>query len=393
MMNTKLILWIFLFLFLSLSSVAKNKIEISLITCSKGDMAYSAFGHTALRVIDHEMQRDLIFNFGIFNFNTPNFQYKFIKGNLDYKLGIKPFSNFVYLYDIENRAMWEQKLNFSDSVKQIILDTLLYLHRPENRYYTYHFLSKNCTSEVRDVLSEHISGFDELHNQEMSVTFRQMLNAYLDDKPWMRLGINLIMGRSVDKKVNGYQYMALPNALMEKVNSATVNGKPVVAERNIILPPTNQRKSLVWNHLPFFVFILLLFGWIFYPHTIFMYSIWVITGITGVVIASLMMISQHIELLDNLNILSISPLFLLLVVFKMVKHVKLAKYTADFILALIAIRLFMWLLGVQPIQYALLPFYVLLVFTLIKVIHESCSTERKIKLKQMQQRVAGSRYK
>ncbi len=386
------ILLSFILLF-SITLTAKEKIEISLITCSTGDKAYSAFGHTAIRVIDHEMKRDLIFNFGVFNFNTPNFQYKFIKGDLQYKLAIKPFRNFVQVYYNENRAVWEQKLNFPDSVKREILDTLLFLHQPENRYYTYHFLSKNCTSEVRDVLFKYIADIDSLQVQKMDITSRQMLNAYLKEKPWMRLGINLIMGKSVDKKVNGYQYMALPNALMEKVDAAKIDGKSVVAERNIILPPKHKQENIFFKHLSFFVFMLLLLCWIFSPNELFMYLLWGITGITGFVIAALMMISNHSELQVNLNILSISPLFILLLIFKLIKQVKLVKYTADIILAMIVIRILIWFAGVQTIQYDILPIYVLLVFTLIKVIYMSYSTEKKMKLKQIQQKISGSRHK
>jgi hypothetical protein len=41
------------------------------------------FGHTAVR-IDTEHFIDLVYNYGAFDFNTPNFVAKFIKGDLQY---------------------------------------------------------------------------------------------------------------------------------------------------------------------------------------------------------------------------------------------------------------------------------------------------------------------
>lgn len=68
--------------------------KISLITCSGGSELYSTFGHSALRVQDDSLAIDVIFNFGLFDFNTPNFYMKFLRGRLNYMLGIQTTSDF-----------------------------------------------------------------------------------------------------------------------------------------------------------------------------------------------------------------------------------------------------------------------------------------------------------
>ena len=55
---------------------AKNggdDIEISVLTCSPGEEVYSYYGHTAIRYKDPANHLDLVFNYGVFNFNTDNF--------------------------------------------------------------------------------------------------------------------------------------------------------------------------------------------------------------------------------------------------------------------------------------------------------------------------------
>ncbi|MDD2584789.1 MAG: DUF4105 domain-containing protein [Bacteroidales bacterium] len=51
--------------------------KISLLTCDSGNELYSTFGHSALRVYYPESGKDIVFNFGLFDFNTPYFYTKF----------------------------------------------------------------------------------------------------------------------------------------------------------------------------------------------------------------------------------------------------------------------------------------------------------------------------
>ena len=61
--------------------------QISVITCGSGNEMYSIFGHTAIRVKDNLSNLDVVFNYGMFDFNTPNFYVKFLKGDLLYSVG------------------------------------------------------------------------------------------------------------------------------------------------------------------------------------------------------------------------------------------------------------------------------------------------------------------
>ena len=72
----------------------QDSIRFSLLTCAPGSEIYALFGHTALRYQNFSDQTDLVFNYGMFSFNTPHFVFRFVKGETDYQLGITPYPYF-----------------------------------------------------------------------------------------------------------------------------------------------------------------------------------------------------------------------------------------------------------------------------------------------------------
>ena len=63
------------------TSAFKPRIQFSIITCDAGEDIYTIWGHTAIRVVDSVNNSDIVFNYGTFNFNEPNFIAKFLKGD------------------------------------------------------------------------------------------------------------------------------------------------------------------------------------------------------------------------------------------------------------------------------------------------------------------------
>ena len=78
--------------------------KISVITCGLGNETYSYFGHTAIRVADPANNIDLVYNYGAFDFSTPNFVMKFAKGDLQYFVVVHPFVDFMNEYTYEKRS-------------------------------------------------------------------------------------------------------------------------------------------------------------------------------------------------------------------------------------------------------------------------------------------------
>ena len=84
----------------SVQSQSADSIRFSLLTCAPGTEIYSLFGHTAIRYENYTRRIDVVFNYGMFSFNTPNFIFRFVAGETDYQLGITPYSYFEAEYAI-----------------------------------------------------------------------------------------------------------------------------------------------------------------------------------------------------------------------------------------------------------------------------------------------------
>ena len=104
-------------------SLSKNA-RVSVLTCGTGNEVYSLFGHTAIRITDEATNVDIVYNYGAFDFATPNFVGKFAKGDLQYFATSESFPEFVMQYQYEQRSIVEQELHMTDAPKQSIFDEL-----------------------------------------------------------------------------------------------------------------------------------------------------------------------------------------------------------------------------------------------------------------------------
>ncbi|MEO8173556.1 MAG: DUF4105 domain-containing protein [Sediminibacterium sp.] len=221
----KLSLLLFIIIFFSQRNAAQDSsshVRISLLTCGASEELYSTWGHTAIRIIDSVQQSDIVFNFGFFDFNDPDFYAKFTRGKLDYFLVAQSFPDFMYEYQVEKRSVIEQELRLTSSEKIEITQMLIQTLNSPARVYKYDFLYNNCTSRVRDILIKY-GGLQPAGALVPSgTTFRNMLHEFLDKgHPWSKLGIDLLLGSPIDKVVTGNESMFLPDYLMKGVDSSS----------------------------------------------------------------------------------------------------------------------------------------------------------------------------
>lgn len=347
----KIIGAILIFLTIGISdSYSTNQIEISLLTCSAGAESFSTWGHSALRIVDNENSIDVVYNFGLFDFNTPNFYAKFIKGNLKYKLGVHSTYRFIQSYVSENRQVIEQKLYLTDENEIKIIQRLEHLYKPENRYYYYDFLKKNCTSELRDLIFENIES--DFQDTLTSKSYRNQLNEFMTDKPWIRLGINLVFGTSVDRNVKKYESMFLPDYLSWELDNVQVDGTELIFSTQIYneLENTKSRYPILLN--PIFLFSVLLILVFIYKSSKIQLPIFIITGLLGLLILSVWIITEHNELKNNFNLLWCNPLYLVFAFFKIKRNIKFQKYFAIFLQVMIVGFAIIWISQIQSFEIA-----------------------------------------
>lgn len=302
-------------------NLSKNA-EISLLTCSPGDELYSQFGHSALRIKDAENNLDLVFGYGTFDFNTPNFYPKFARGKLDYMLSYSSFKRFKSEYIFEKRGIVEQKLNLDSIERQNLFSALIKNYQSENRYYRYDFLFDNCSTRIRDIVQANVNGkvqFDTMANHPKS--FWNLLDPFMEKSRWIFLGIHLALGIPCDIEATPYQYMFLPNNLMQGFENATINSgntvKSLVKSTQTILQPAILFQKTTWFKRPAFLFgivaILGLFLSLLYLSKeknffIFDFFLFGICGLVGWLIIFLWFFTDHQATGPNWNIIWAFPL-------------------------------------------------------------------------------------
>ena len=350
-----------LFLSIGVFKAYSEDIEITVLTCSPGKETYSAWGHSAVRVVDKKARIDVVYNFGLFDFNTPNFYPKFIKGRLKYKLGIQHTHQFYNSYLRENRQIIEQKLNLSNEEKTAIIQKLQYLYKPENRYYLYRFAGKNCTTELRDLLLENLE--TDFKNELTDKTIRNQLNEYLQDRLWLRFGMSLIMGYKIDRKIDKFDSMFLPDYLCYGLTGINTKHGKLVKEETTFNPVYDAKNVHPFFINPLVIFSILALVALALNKKYIQSPLLFIIGLTGLVIFTVSLITEHPELRSNLNFLWINPLLLILVFTK--NGSKLKNYIATIILIMAFAMIPIWLFKVQYFEWSYLPiFFIVTLFNL-----------------------------
>lgn len=257
---------LFLILSLSVAESVSADVRVSVLTCSPGDEVYSLYGHTALRYCDTSRDIDVVFNYGCFDFSTPNFVWRFVLGETDYMVGCTDFENFLPEYALRGSGVVEQVIDLSDEEARFFFGELLVNIRPGNRVYRYRYLDNNCTTKVRDKLFETLAkrGGDVVYENspEVGRTYRDALNLPSTEHPWYTFGINLLLGAGVDEPLTHVTAQFLPLNFMNALDGMSVEsgdgtkGK-VVAETNILLAE-NEKRTVRSNFTPFNASLLLL---------------------------------------------------------------------------------------------------------------------------------------
>ncbi|MEJ7681804.1 MAG: DUF4105 domain-containing protein [Segetibacter sp.] len=193
-------------------------LNISILTCSPGKELYSTFGHSAIRLTDKYRNIDIVYNYGTFDFNDTGFYMKFIRGQLSYSLSVENYTDFLESYKQEKRSVYEQVLDLNCFQKQGLEKALEQNMLAENRYYRYNFITDNCTTRIRDLLLNTIASVAIGKKIiPINTTPRKMIHSYLrkGGKLWSELGIDILLGSTIDRALSTQEAMFLPEYLMK----------------------------------------------------------------------------------------------------------------------------------------------------------------------------------
>lgn len=201
---------------------SSDSIRISLLTCAPGTEIYALFGHSAIRYEHPALQRDWVFNYGMFSFSEPNFVMRFVKGETDYQLGVIPYSYFEAEYAERGSSVYQQVLNLTAEEKVNLVKALQENYLPANRVYRYNYFYDNCTTRARDKIEECIDGKVVYTTPTHEETFRDIIHEYTEGHEWSEFGIDLCLGADADKPIDLRQQMFAPFYMLEAARGAMI---------------------------------------------------------------------------------------------------------------------------------------------------------------------------
>ena len=349
---------------------------MSLLTCAPGEEIYSLFGHTAIRYENPSQGIDVVFNYGLFSFNTPNFIFRFSLGETDYQLGVTDYERFVAEYTFYGRSVWQQTLNLTNEEKAKLIQLLQENYRPENRVYRYNFFYDNCATRPRNKIEESIAGkvVYPIAPLDGSRTFRDIVHQYCKGHPWARFGIDLCIGREADQPITQRQMMFAPFYLMDAFDGTYIFTdtyfRPLVKTKEKIIDVTPEPDESDWTPTPLqcslLLFILTAAATIYGIRR--RTGLWGIdlvlfgmAGIAGCILAFLALFSQHPAVSSNFLLLVFHPgqlLFLPYIVYCVRKGKKCWYLTLN----LVVLTLFIVLFPVIPqrFDFAVVPLALIL---------------------------------
>lgn len=361
---------------ISQTPLISENTEIGILTVGPGENLYDKFGHSAFYVSDKENARAWAFNYGTYDFDTPNFYTKFAQGKLLYALSVEPYNNFIRRYEREGRWVKKQTLNLTYAEKRKLFDFLIENAQPENKNYKYDFFYDNCATKIRDVLvqalDKKITYTDAFVDE--TYTFRQLIQKNVHWNSWGSLGMDVAIGAVTDRKASAWEYQFLPDYVYKAAETATINRNgdqlPLVKEKTTIYDAPDTIEAPGFFTSPLFVFSLLavLILWITFSdirkrsRSRFLDAlIFGVTGVIGILLCLLWFATDHSSTVNNYNLLWAFPfsIFISIAVSRKQPKPWVRRYVL-FLVLLLTLLTIHWVTGVQEFAYGFIPLFVAL---------------------------------
>lgn len=225
---------------LLIALVADALPRVYIVNMYPGEEIYQLEGHTALVVADSTGVT--AYNYGVFDFDSPNFVWRFVKGETDYMLAAYPFVYLEMEYRREGRRAVAHEIDM-DSVQTVrLLGALRENLQPQNRVYRYNYVKDNCATRPLRIVELAMGDSIILPAAvaPMPLTFREAMRLYHKDYPWYQLGIDLALGSGIDYELDAREMAFSPMLLDSQLPAArTASGAPLLRATRTLLdfPP------------------------------------------------------------------------------------------------------------------------------------------------------------
>jgi hypothetical protein len=305
-----------------------SKVKIFLHTVDVGEPLYAKFGHTAIRVLDEDLGYDRIFNLGMFDDSDPMFAWNFYKGIMIYTASEYSMMAAMRGYQYEQRRVVEDLLPFTPQEAEIFLEKLRVQMAPENRAYHYDYFFDNCSTRFRDFIN---ASFDNEFRNFVNArpdreTFRSTVRTHMANFAYIQLSLDILMNGNLDRPMSPWEEMYLPARFQWYLKEFLSQklGRKIPSE--VLVEGKRPSQPLV---LSIYLIVMLVFGSFFLMlasavhlgklllqqrtlgSALLLWGLW--SSVYGLVMTANWLISDHIDLLHNVNLLIFFPLDVVLV--------------------------------------------------------------------------------
>ena len=215
-------------------------LTISLLTMGPGEHPFTKFGHTALWVHDSDSERDEVYNYGTFSFDSPTALLDSVAGKLPYWLSVQSLPGTLRTYREQGRSLVASELELSPAERAALYAALKDNERPEHRYYRYDYFRDNCSTRIRDVLDRTLEGkLRAQAGQPASMSYRSHMLRLVAVDPVLYAGLDVAVGQRSDVPITFWDEAFLPQRLHDLFAAARVarDGRalPLIRSERVLL--------------------------------------------------------------------------------------------------------------------------------------------------------------
>jgi hypothetical protein len=208
-----------------------SKKPVVLLTMGQGEEVFERFGHNALVVWDDATGQALAYNWGIFDFEQPNFIGRFLSGDTKYWMRPDTMRQTLGMYERLGRSVIAQELLLTPAQKTKLVAMLAENATEANKYYRYDYYRDNCSTRVRDAIDAVTGGAvsKALTAMPGEGSYRWHTRRLLGYSAPLYFGIQLVLGVDADAPLNGKQEAFLPaslSAALKRVDLPAADGMP-----------------------------------------------------------------------------------------------------------------------------------------------------------------------
>lgn len=203
---------------------AGAELGVFLLTMGQGDLVWERFGHDAIWIHDPVAGTDRVYNYGLFDFRSPGYWQRFMKGDWIYQVGAVDLGRTLAEYQYLNRSVWAQELNLTPAEKREMQAFLEWNVQPENREYLYDYFRDNCSTRIRDVIDRATGGRLKAATagEPTGTTYRWHSERLVEGDKLSYFGLLGGLGPAADRPIDQWEEMFLPGKVREQVRRVQV---------------------------------------------------------------------------------------------------------------------------------------------------------------------------